>query len=226
MTEDPNSPLRNFELFVRMVFRHENDGRELGDEPYVGFICDRVQKASEEGARSVINMPPRHLKTSIGTVSLSSWLLGLNPSEKIQIFTYSSQLAVDIGFRIRAVLRSSWFKRHFLTRLTSDRASVTDFATTAGGGVYAASASGSFIGRGATVIIFDDPLDMDDAGNLEKREKINQRFDSAIMSRLSHCRSKRRGIRLMFLERAAGTARRANCCDQTRFRKRKLTASN
>ncbi len=182
---ETTSPLRNFEFFVRMVFRHENDGKELGDEPYIGFICDRVQKVSEEGARLVINMPPRHLKTSIGTVSVSAWLLGLNPAEKIQIFTYSAQLADEIGYRIREVLRSTWFKRHFQTRLTSDRASVTDFATTAGGGVYAASASGSFIGRGATVIIFDDPLDMDDAGNLEKREKINQRFDSAIMSRLN-----------------------------------------
>ncbi len=182
---ETTSPLQNFELFVRMVFRHENDGRELGEEPYIGFICAGVEKAREEGARLVINQPPRHLKTSIGTVSLSAWLLGLNPAEKIQIFTYSAQLAVDIGYRIRAVLQSTWFKRHFQTRLTSDRASVTDFATTAGGGVYAASASGSFIGRGATVIIFDDPLDMDDAGNLEKREKINQRFDSAIMSRLN-----------------------------------------
>ena len=182
---ETSSPLRNFELFVRMVFRHENDGRELGDEPYIAFICAGVEKAREEGARLVINEPPRHLKSTVGTVSLSAWLLGLNPSEKIQIFTYSSQLVVDIGYRIRAVLQSTWFKRYFRTRLTSDRASVTDFATTAGGGVYAASASGSFIGRGATVIIFDDPLDMDDAGNPEKREKINQRFDSAIMSRLN-----------------------------------------
>ena len=185
MDEDFKSPLRKFEPFVRMVFRHENDGRELGDEPYIPFICAGAEKAREEGARLVMNQPPRHLKTSIGTVSLSAWLLGLNPAEKIQIFTYSAQLAVDIGYRIRAVLQSTWFKRSFQTRLTSDRASVTDFATTAGGGVYAASASGSFIGRGATLIIFDDPLDMDDAGNQEKRDKINQRFDSAIMSRLN-----------------------------------------
>ena len=104
---ETSSPLRNFELFVRMVFRHENDGRELGDEPYIAFICAGVEKAREEGARLVINEPPRHLKSTVGTVSLSAWLLGLNPSEKIQIFTYSSQLAVDIGYRIRAVLQST-----------------------------------------------------------------------------------------------------------------------
>ena len=63
MNEEAKSPLRKFEPFVRMVFRHENDGRELGDEPYIPFICAGVEKAREEGARSVINMPPRHLKT-------------------------------------------------------------------------------------------------------------------------------------------------------------------
>jgi hypothetical protein len=58
MDEDFKSPLRKFEPFVRMVFRHENDGRELGDEPYVGFICAGVEKkAREEGARLVMNEP-------------------------------------------------------------------------------------------------------------------------------------------------------------------------
>jgi hypothetical protein len=82
MNEEARSPLRKFEPFVRMVFRHENDGRELGDEPYIGFICAGVEKAREEGARLVINMPPRHLKTSIGAVSLSAWLACRSTDER------------------------------------------------------------------------------------------------------------------------------------------------
>jgi hypothetical protein len=52
MDEDFKSPLRKFEPFVRMVFRHENDGRELGDEPYVGFICAGVEKKLAKKARA------------------------------------------------------------------------------------------------------------------------------------------------------------------------------
>jgi hypothetical protein len=81
MDEDFKSPLRKFEPFVRMVFRHENDGRELGDEPYIGFICAGVEKAREEGARLVIHQPPRHLKTSIGAVCLSAWLASRSTDE-------------------------------------------------------------------------------------------------------------------------------------------------
>jgi hypothetical protein len=168
--------LSNFENFSRMVFRSENDGRKLGREPYVGFFCNQVSEVKANGARLVINLPPRHLKTTIGSVALSAWLLALNPAEKILIVTYSAQLATEIGYRIRQIIRSSWYREHFETRLAPDRTAVTDFGTTAGGGVYASSVDGSFIGRGATVIIFDDPLDMDDANNDEKRDKVNQRF--------------------------------------------------
>ncbi len=89
-------------------------------------------------------------------------------------------------------MRSKWFAHLYPhSNLTSDRASVTDFATTAGGGVYLASVDGSFIGRGATVIIFDDPLDMDDADNAEKRDKVNRKFHTAILSRLNNAKEGR-----------------------------------
>lgn len=180
------SPLRDFESFVRMVFRQENDGEKLGDEPYIQYICQRIAKVRDGGARLVINMPPRHLKTTIGTVALAAWLLALNPAEKIIVVTYSGQLANDIGYRTREIMRAAWYQRHFSTRLAGDRASVTDFATTTGGGVYATSVDGSFIGRGATVVIFDDPHDMDDANDPEKLAKVVERFGSAIMSRLNN----------------------------------------
>lgn len=186
MNERANLLRRKFEAFVRMTFRGENDGQELGDEPYTTFVCRRVAAAKNDGARLVVNMPPRHNKTSYCTVALSSWLLARNPAEKIIIITYSEQLARDIGHRVRDILQSSWYQKFFPTRIADDRNRANDFATTAGGSFYAASVEGSFIGRGATIIIFDDPLDMDDAGNLKQIEKVNQRFDTAIFSRLNN----------------------------------------
>ena len=183
--------LGNFESFVRMAFRGENDGEELGNEPYITYACRWLAETTNDGARFVLNMPPRHLKTFLGSVSLSAWLLARNPAEKIIIVTYSEQLARDIAYRVRKIMQSSWYKKFFSTRLADDRTRVADFATTAGGGVYAVSAEGSIIGRGATMIIFDDPLNMDDAGNLEQIEKVNQRFDTAIMSRLNNPRTGR-----------------------------------
>ncbi len=115
----------------------------------------------------MLNTAPRHLKTLLGAVFLAAWLLALDPTEKIIIVTYAEQLSSYIGYLVRKVMQASWYIRYFpLTRLAEDRTRVTDFATTAGGGVFAASVEGSITGRGATIIIFDDPLNIDDAVNL------------------------------------------------------------
>ena len=129
-------------------------------------------------------MPPRHLKTQLGSVFLPAWLLARNPSEKIIIVAYSEQLAHENAYRVREILRSPWFQRYFATRLAEDRTRVDDFATTLGGGVYAVSVNGSITGRGGTIIIFDDPLNIDDCTNLDQIQNLNERFDSVIMSRL------------------------------------------
>jgi hypothetical protein len=104
---------RDFESFVRMAFRDENGGQELGDEPYIAYVCRRIAEATEDGARCVVNMPPRHLKTFIGSVCPSAWLLARNPAEKMIIVTYSEQLARDIAYRVRRILRTSWYKKKF-----------------------------------------------------------------------------------------------------------------
>ena len=66
---------RDFEPFVRMGFRSLHNGRELGRDPYVSYACRRLAMAKEDGARIVNNMPPRHLKTLLGSVFLPAWLL-------------------------------------------------------------------------------------------------------------------------------------------------------
>ena len=101
------------------------------------------------------------------------------------VITYSDQLAEYISYQIRRVLQSPWFKKIFKTRVAEDRSKVSDFATTQGGGVFATSVGGALAGRGADIIIFDDPLDLKDAGNVRQIELVNQRFDSLIMSRLN-----------------------------------------
>jgi phage terminase large subunit-like protein len=68
---------------------------------------------------------------------------------------------------------------------------VGDFATTQGGEVFATSVGGILAGRGADLIIVDDPLDIKDAGNIKQIEVVNQRFDGGIISRFDDSRSGR-----------------------------------
>ena len=177
----------DFEAFVQKAFGYQHDGQKLGRHPYIDHLCYELAKVGGgETKRLVINLPPRHLKTFLAAICLTVWTLGHKPSAKIMIVTYSEALAKDIAYQIRNILRSNWYQKTFPTRLAEDRLSVFDFGTTKGGSVYAVSADGSITGRGADLIIFDDPLDIKDAGNLEQIEKVNQRFDTLISSRLNN----------------------------------------
>src|SRR5215213_6937488 len=177
----------DFESFVRKVFSTLNSGQTLGKQNYVRHICRAVAPLQKgEINRLVVNLPPRHLKTVIVSISLSAWHLAQHPSDNIIVVAYSDKLAGDIAYHIRRVLCSGWFQKIFATRIAPDRGSVNDFGTIQGGGVYAVSIAGSITGRGANLIIFDDPLNIKDADNDAIREALNARFDDVVLSRLNN----------------------------------------
>ena len=149
--------------------------------------CFELEKViNGETPRLLINLPPRHLKTFLGSICLAAWTLAKEPSARIIVVTYNDKLAEHISRDIRKILRAPWFKQVFSTRLADDHAKADDFQTTKGGGIYAVSANGALAGRGGDLIIFDDPLDLKDWNNLNEIERINERFDGMIMSRFNN----------------------------------------
>jgi predicted phage terminase large subunit-like protein len=172
--------------FVRKAFREEH-GEKLGKQPYIDYLCYKLSSiATGKERRLVINLPPRHLKTFVAAICLAAWVLGRYPSTRILIVACSDQLAEYISLHTRKILRSEWYKNAFKTRVADHRAKINDFETTQGGGVYAVSVGGAITGRGADLIIFDDPLEIRDCNNPEQIARVNERFDSLILSRLNN----------------------------------------
>lgn len=184
----------NFLPFAFLAFSELHGGNKLERVPYLDFLAGRLQdfSACRGPKRLTISLPPRHLKTYLCSKALSAWILAHDPSAKIMILSYSEKLARDIAYETREILRSAWFRTLFKqTRLQKDRSSALDFATTAGGGVYAASIGGSITGRGADFIVVDDALEIKEYANDIKREQVNAIFDSEITSRLNNPRQGR-----------------------------------
>ena len=182
MTPELKRALRtDFESFVRKAH-----GEPLED-PYIGYLCYELGKVPRgKNRRLIVSLPPRHLKTFTCSVCLPAYILGRQPAAKVLVITYGENLAADIAHGIRELLRTQWFKAAFSTRLAADRNRVTDFATTAGGGVYAAPIGGQLTGYGADYIVADDPLEMKDANNDVRIAFVNERFDNVVRSRLNH----------------------------------------
>jgi hypothetical protein len=102
------------------------------------------------------------------------------------VVTYAEQLAESIARNIRSILQAKWFKEAFPTRIAKDHAAVMDFATTAGGALYAVSFGGGITGRGADLIIVDDPHDIKDAGSPHQLERTIKQFNTGVLSRFNN----------------------------------------
>ncbi len=174
---------RNFLSFARKAI-FELDGTAIGTDPYLEYsagVADKFAKGIIR--RLIVNMPPGHGKTQLFSVCLPAWLLAHDPSLKIIIVTHAETLSKTIARNGRTVLQSGWFKEVFATRVEKGHAEVTDFGTTAGGGVFVTSFRGGFTGRRADVIIVDDPHDIGD--ELEQLESTIESFNTKLLSRLN-----------------------------------------
>jgi predicted phage terminase large subunit-like protein len=178
----------DFAAFVQRAYRHLK-GERLVMHPYIEYLCGTIADCSP---RHIINLPPRHLKTTIGSICLSAWTLGHNPRSKVMVHAGSEELAEEISRPVRDLMRTDWFMKAFpTTRLSTTKSRKMDFATTAGGGLFAASIHSNVTGFGGDLVIVDDPVGIGDAANLDKLNKVNENFQNEVLSRLDNQRTGR-----------------------------------
>ena len=174
----------DFHMFVQQAF-YEMHGQKIDDQPYVQQLCFRISELIERKSnRLLINLPPQHLKSFIGSVCTSAYLLGIEPRLRILLVTYSSALAESLCEKIRGILQSDWYQRAFATRLKEGHSRKNDFATNKNGGVFATAATGNVTGRPADFLIADDPHDAYDWNNEEKLSRVRTHF-STLLARMN-----------------------------------------
>jgi predicted phage terminase large subunit-like protein len=133
--------------------------------------------------RQIINLAPRHLKSFIASVVWPAYVLGVQPSTRIIGISYSDDLARTHARDFNRLIQSPWYGRVFpQTRFT--RITANEVSTDQGGGRYATSVAGTLTGRGADLIIVDDPIKPDDALSDTLRNDLNVWYSTTLYSRL------------------------------------------
>jgi predicted phage terminase large subunit-like protein len=134
----------------------------------------------------ICNLPPGFGKTFLMAVTLVAWILARNPSARILIVSYGEEPVLLISKKIRALLLTGWFQRAFpKTKLAKGQQAAADFATTAGGAVYARSINGAITGLRCDYLICDDMVQIRDGTNLQALEFVNDRFHADLVTRLN-----------------------------------------
>jgi len=178
------SKLTETELKEALMLKEKLDGFEIQEKcqndflfyvehMWPEFICGRHHKifaeklnkvASGEIKRLIVNMPPRHTKSEFASTFFPSYIMGKKPKMKIMQTTHTGELAVRFGRKVRNLMDQKEYKDVFPeVKLQADNKSAGRWETNKGGEYFAAGVGGAVTGRGADLLIIDDPHSEQDA---------------------------------------------------------------
>lgn len=172
--------------FIERAFYELNPQTKLVMADYIELLAAKLEDCRQgKTRRLIINLPPRYLKSHCASVSFVAWVLGHDPAAQIICASYGQDLADKLARDCRRVMSASWYQTLFKTRFMPDKKAVNDFMTTETGFRMSTSVGGVLTGRGANIIIIDDPLKPDDALSKTQRTRVNDWYDNTLVSRLN-----------------------------------------
>ena len=151
------------------------------------IMADAFERvASGELKRLIINMPPRHTKSEFASFLLPSWFLGKFPEKKIIQTAHTAELAVGFGRKVRNLVSSEQYSKVFDTKLSSDSKAAGRWNTDKGGDYFAIGVGGAVTGKGADLLIIDDPHSEQEAkqGNPAVFDNVYEWYTSGPRQRL------------------------------------------
>jgi predicted phage terminase large subunit-like protein len=189
----------DFATFAMRCFHDLNPQTRLAINWHLEVIAAKLMEVHGGRIRRlIINLPPRHLKSLMASIAFPAWCLGHDPSAQILCVSYAQDLSDKLARDCRSIMLSPWYRQIFPTRLAPHRQAVQEFITTRQGYRLATSTGGVLTGRGADIILIDDPLKPEEALSEAQRKAANQWYDHTLYSRLN---DKRHGAIVIIMQR-------------------------
>jgi len=155
-------------------------------------ICLRLERFMQDVAegknpRLMLQMPPRHGKSMIASQEFPAWMLGHHPDWELIVCSYAESLALDFSRNVRERMRDKEFRALFPeTRLDRDNQNAQGWKTTRKGGFLPAGVGGPITGKGAHVLIIDDPIkNSQEAESETTRASILRWYSTTAYTRLA-----------------------------------------
>lgn len=152
------------------------------------ILADLLMELAEgKKDRVCVNIPPRHGKSQLVSIYFPAWFIGKYPNKKVLMVSHTTDLAVDFGRKVRNLIDTDAYKHVFpLVTLAQDSKSAGRWNTNMGGEYFACGVGSALAGRGADLLLVDDPHNEQDIinGNYEIFEKAYEWFTFGARTRL------------------------------------------
>lgn len=191
---------QDLSAFVQKAFATLEPGTAYRHNWHVDHLCWQLTRVARgELRRLIITVPPRSMKSITVSVGFTAWLMGHDPAKRIICVSYAEDLARKLSVDARTLMSSPWCRELFPgLDFASPRPRTMELVTTQQGYRFAAGMNGAILGRGADLIVVDDPIRATDALSQAERWRVNEAFDNTLYTRLN---DKRTGAIVMVMQR-------------------------
>lgn len=152
------------------------------------LLADQLMAVERgEKDRVCVNIPPRHGKSQLVSTYYPAWFIGRNAGKKVMLVSHTADLAVDFGRKVRNIIDSEPYQQVFPNlSLASDSKSAGRWNTSTGCEFYATGVGSALAGRGADLLLVDDPHSEQDVlnGNFSAFDKAYDWFAFGARTRL------------------------------------------
>jgi len=185
---------RDGNAFDRYFFKAREGSKWIANKHHELMDATLERVFAGEIKRLIINIPPGYTKTEKAVINFTSRGMAKNPKAKFIHVAYADDLALLNSQVIRDQVCLPEYQELFPMAVREDMSAKKRWFTEQGGGMMAVAAGGSITGFRAGrmtkgnftgAFIIDDPIKPDDAYSAAKRNRVNNRFNNTIKSRLA-----------------------------------------
>ena len=172
----------DFLTFIAAIDVNYKFGKHL---QRLGSLLMDVEKGYKD--RIAVSMAPRMGKSQMISIYYPAWYLGKHPDHKVIVASHTADLAVVMARKVRNLISTPEYQKIFPgTRIAADAKAAGQWNTTKGGEYFSIGVGGALAGRGAHLIIADDPLSEQDikAGNTSSLDSTYEWFSAGLRTRL------------------------------------------
>jgi len=206
----PTSPFApaTLETFVEEAWKVLEPVTTLSWTWHLDLICDYLTLIRDGKFRTlypemegiIFNVPPRTMKSLLISVFFPVWVWTTHPSRRFMFASYSEKLSTQHSILRRSVIESDWYKKEWGNQFSfsRDQNAKSHYENSSRGAMFSTGMQSTATGMGGDVLIFDDPLNPEQAISQVEREAVNLRFDTTFRSRINDPAT---GVKIIIMQR-------------------------
>jgi predicted phage terminase large subunit-like protein len=172
----------DFLAFIGLIDAQYKFGAHL---KRLGALLMDIEAGAKD--RIAVSVAPRFGKSQMISIYYPAWYLGKHPEHKLIMASHTSDLAVDMARKVRNLMQTEAYRQVFPgVQIAADAKAAGKWNTTKGGEVFAVGVGGAIAGRGADLVVVDDPISEQDikSGSTDSLDTVYEWFRAGLRTRL------------------------------------------